>query len=90
VCNGFWAMDPSLGRTPLPFLERDGYFYGAPPDDDTAMRELDRMQAAGATFLVFGWPAFWWLDHYPRFAAHLREHAREVERGEDLIAYQLK
>jgi glycosyltransferase involved in cell wall biosynthesis len=89
VDNGSWAMDQSLGRTPLPFLEKDGYYYGAPPDDETAIRELQRMRTAGATFIVFGWPAFWWLEFYPRFAAHLRERYREAERGEDLIAFDL-
>jgi glycosyltransferase involved in cell wall biosynthesis len=45
---------------------------GGPPDDDVAIRELDRLRRAGASFIVFGWPAFWWLDHYA--GLHLRSN----------------
>lgn len=92
VENGSWGMDPSIGRTPLPFLEKDGSYYGAPPDDETAIRELERMRAAGAgaQFIVFGWPAFWWLEHYPRFAAYLRERYPLVHQDEDLQAFDLR
>ena len=89
VENGSWGMDQSVGRVPLPFLEKDGYYYGAPPDDETAIRELERMRGEGAKFIVFGWPAFWWLEVYPGFAAHLRGRYAEVARNEDLVAFDL-
>jgi len=47
-----------------PFLERDGMYWGPPPDDATAVAELRRMRDAGARYVVVVWPSFWWLDHY--------------------------
>jgi glycosyltransferase involved in cell wall biosynthesis len=86
VENGSWGMDKSVGRLPMPFLEKNGYYYGAPPDDETAIRELERMRGDGVKTIVFGWPAFWWLDVYPGFAAHLKSKYREIARNDDLIA----
>jgi hypothetical protein len=61
-----WTVGPELlGRRVLPFLERDGQYWGAPPDDATAVAELERLRRAGAAFIAFAWPSFWWLDHYP-------------------------
>ena len=37
------------GRRALPFLEVNGEYGGAPADDATAIRELERLRAAGAT-----------------------------------------
>src|SRR5262249_16198184 len=59
-------------RPVLPFLERDGQYWGAPPDDDTAIRGLERLRRCGASFLAFAWPAFWWLEYYTGFRSHLR------------------
>jgi glycosyltransferase involved in cell wall biosynthesis len=89
VENGSWGMDQSIGRVPLPFLEKDGYYFGAPADDETAVAELERMRREGAKFIIFGWPAFWWLDVYTGFAAHLRQKCLEVARTEDYLAFRL-
>ena len=89
VENGSWGMDKSIGRLPIPFLERDGYYNGAPADDEMAIRELERMRSEGATFIAFGWPAFWWMEHYPLFAKCLAERYRQVIANEDLRAFEL-
>jgi hypothetical protein len=39
---------------------------------------------------VFGWPAFWWLDHYAAFHRHLRERFRCVLRNERLVVFDLR
>jgi glycosyltransferase involved in cell wall biosynthesis len=79
------------GRTLLPFLERDGAYWGAPTDDEQALANLDRLIARGARWLVFAWPSLWWTDHYRRFHQHLNErfacrsgnaNARIFELGE--------
>src|SRR5262249_55270180 len=31
-------------RRPVPFLERDGEYWGPPPDDATALREFERLR----------------------------------------------
>ncbi len=56
----------------LPFLEKQGAYWGSPPDDTTAIVELERMRQGEARFIAFAWPAFWWLDHYGKFQEYLR------------------
>jgi SAM-dependent methyltransferase len=80
----------AAGRRALPFLERDGQYWGNPPDDGTAIRELERLRRAGARFLVFAWPAFWWLDHYTGFLRHLRAESRCVLENDHLVAFDLQ
>jgi hypothetical protein len=77
-------------RPVLPFLERDGQYWGAPPDDDTAIRELERLRRSGAGFLAFAWPAFWWLDCYAGFHRHLRRQFRCALENDRLIVFDLR
>ena len=60
------------GRRVLPFLEKNGSFWGPPGDDQSAIDELERMRQQGASAVVIVWPAFWWLDAYPGFYRHLQ------------------
>ncbi len=53
------------------FLDREGRYWGPPPDDRTAAAELERLQSAGASAIAFVWKSFWMLEHFPRFADHL-------------------
>ena len=89
VENGSWGMDKSVGRLPIPFLEKDGYYNGAPANDEMAIRELERMRQEGAKFIAFGWPAFWWMEHYPKFAEYLTVRFQAVRNDHDLIAFRL-
>jgi Glycosyl transferase family 2 len=74
------------GRLALPFLEKQGLYC---PDDSTAVAELERMKSEGASFLVLAWPAFWWLQHYPAFARHLRQNYRCRAENERLVVFDL-
>ncbi|MBA3342926.1 MAG: glycosyltransferase family 2 protein [Gemmatimonadaceae bacterium] len=87
-----WAADDTVdGRPRIPFLERDGVYWGKPLDDETAISELERLRAErGATFLVIAWPAFWWLEYYDAFAAHLRSAFPCVLANERLIVFDLE
>ncbi|HSF01507.1 MAG TPA: TylF/MycF/NovP-related O-methyltransferase, partial [Solirubrobacterales bacterium] len=78
------------GRRVLPFLERDGQYWGAPADDGSAIAELERLRRAGAELLVFAWPAFWWLEHYPAFRQHLVDHYRCSLQSERIVAFDLR
>ena len=78
------------GRRAIPFLERNGQYWGLPCDDDIAIRELERLRGSGATFFVFCWPAFWWLDYYSRFLRYLRTHFRCVLDNDRLIVFDLR
>jgi predicted O-methyltransferase YrrM len=77
-------------RFVLPFLERDGQYWGAPLDDDTAIRELERLRRSGASFLAFAWPAFWWLDYYSEFSAFLRANYPCTLENERLVVFDLR
>jgi glycosyltransferase involved in cell wall biosynthesis len=86
-----WGVRISEKLRQLPFLEKNGDYWGPPADDATAMSELTRMQKEyGAGFIAFGWPAFWWLDHYREFARHLRENFRCVLHNERLRVFDLR
>ncbi len=77
-------------RQPIPFLERDGQYWGVPSDDQTAIHELERLRRAGATFIVFGWPSFWWLDYYSGLGNYLTSEFRCVLRNSRLIVFDLR
>jgi glycosyltransferase involved in cell wall biosynthesis len=83
------GMRPTPGRRPVPFLERDGHWWGAPADDRTAIAELERLREAGARFLVFAWPGFWWLDYYRGFADYVQARFERVAATEDLLMFDL-
>lgn len=77
-------------RQVIPFLERDGQYWGLPPDDDTAIRELERLRRCGARFIVFAWPAFWWLDYYAEFHCYLRAECHCVLQNDRLVVFELR
>jgi hypothetical protein len=80
----------SSGRQAIPFLEREGKYWGPPPDDMTAIHELERLRKSGANFIVFGWPAFWWLDHYTEMHHYLQSNFRCVLKNDRLEAFDLR
>jgi hypothetical protein len=80
----------ALGSQALPFLEQDGEYWGRPEDDTTAIHELERLRRAGAAFIVFAWPAFWWLDYYSRFHQYLRARFRCLLQNELLVVFDLR
>ena len=78
------------GYRVLPFLERDGQYWGMPEDDAMAQAELTRLREAGATYLIFAWSSFWWLDHYRKFHEHLRATCELVLSNERLVVFRMK
>ena len=76
-------------RQGRPFLERGGEAWGVPADSETAIAELERMRREGASFLIFLWPAFWWLKFYDQFDQYLRAHFRCVLENELRVVFEL-
>jgi len=76
-------------RHPIPFLERNGLYWGPPEDDGTAIAEFERLRSQGAKFIAFTWPCFWWLDYYRRFHRHLRERFKTVVDSTETIVFDL-
>ncbi len=73
----------------VPFLEDNGQFWGAPQDSAEAIRELERLCAAGAEYLAVAWNAFWWLEHYRDWTRHLFEEHRSIVWNEHVAIFQL-
>lgn len=81
--------DLVAGRRRLPFVERNGQYWGRPVDDEHAIGELDRLRVLGARFLVLGWSAFWWRDYYAGWFEYLRSSFRCVLENERLDVFDL-
>ena len=85
-----WGSELVEGCRAVPFLERDGQYWGAPADAEVAIRELERLRQGGASFTVFGWPAFWWLDHYAALHSYLRSQFPCVLENDRLVVFDLR
>jgi hypothetical protein len=48
------------------------------------------MQREGAHYLVFAWPAFWWMHHYKAFIQHLRERYRCKAETDRAVVFDLE
>jgi SAM-dependent methyltransferase len=90
VDEGKWGADGVVpGHGHVPFLERDGQYWGVPPDDETAIKEMERLRQSGARYMVFAWPAFWWLDYYSGLRRYLRAQFRCIHGNESLMVFDL-
>jgi glycosyltransferase involved in cell wall biosynthesis len=87
--EGAFAIDRIGSRKVVPFLEREGVYWGAPPDDASAISELERLRAAGASYFVVACPAFWWLNYYDEFRDHLDSHFRRIDSNRQVVIYDL-
>ena len=80
----------ALGKQAIPVLECSGQYWGPPADDQTATRELTRLRQSGAKFLVFAWPAFWWLDFYSDFEQYLQSRFSCVLKNDRVVVFDLR
>ncbi|HEX2476600.1 MAG TPA: hypothetical protein VHK01_17740, partial [Lacipirellulaceae bacterium] len=85
-----WRNEFTFEAISVPFVERNGAYWGPPADDDSAIRELIRLQRQGIDYVVFGKPAFWWLDYYARFRDYLNSSAECCHNDELLLVYRLR
>ena len=90
VDDAHWPRFALAPRQVIPFIERDGEYWGPPEDDAQAIREFDRLRQGGAEFIVFASPAFWWLDYYTGFGTYLRSSFRLVGDDTRMIAFDLR
>jgi glycosyltransferase involved in cell wall biosynthesis len=86
-----WKSDTFLaGRERIRFLERDGCYWGSPPDDFTAIHEIERLRKSGVNFMVFAWSAFWWLEYYSGMRQYLRQEFRCLQESDHLVVFDLR
>jgi hypothetical protein len=79
----------TAGRA-VPFLERDGEYWGPPADDAQAVEELERLRRQGIPFVAFAWPAFWWLEHYAGLKRYLRANFPCLLENDRLVVFDLR
>jgi LmbE family N-acetylglucosaminyl deacetylase len=77
-------------RRCIPFLEKDGYYWGKPTDDEAAIREVARLRLSGANFMIFVSSTFWWLEYYPGLRQYLYSNFRCALKDERLLAFNLR
>ncbi|MDZ8085558.1 MAG: glycosyltransferase [Nostoc sp. DedQUE12b] len=78
------------GFQTIPFTEHNGQYWGQPADDETAIREFNRLHQIGASAIVFLWHTFWWLDYYVEFYDYLRQKFPCVLRNDCVIIFDLR
>src|SRR6185503_17702731 len=66
VNDDLWGNESRAlnGYRVLPFIERNGQYWGPPVNDAHALTELQRLRRDGASHIAFAWNSFWWLEHY--------------------------
>ncbi len=77
-------------RRALPFVERDGRYWGPPPSDEAAVQEFERLRRAGASFIVFVRSTFWWLEHYPALRGRLTSTFPRLLQNERVLVFDLR
>jgi SAM-dependent methyltransferase len=90
VDDAQWSNATFDGRHVVPFLEKDGQYWGHPKDGAHAIREFERLRQQKAEFIIFASPAFWWLDYYCEFARYLDCHFTCKLRNESLIVFDIR
>jgi SAM-dependent methyltransferase len=85
-------LGPALlpGHQIVPFVERDGCYHGPPAHNRHALREFERLRRSGAQYVVFAWPAFWWLDYYHALTRRLRSQFHCVLENDRLVIFDLR
>jgi hypothetical protein len=91
VDDAQWPAGEIVPGKRIPFTERDGEYWGPPADDEKAIEELNRLRRdLHAQFIVFAWPAFWWLTHYRGFHDHLMASFPRIMNNERLVIFDLR
>ena len=83
-----WVEEDIAGRHAHPFPENQGEYWGLPSDNQTAIRELDKMTHKAISLIVFTRAAFWWFDFYTQFYQHLRKSSRCILHNEEVAIFR--
>jgi hypothetical protein len=70
----------------FPQNEKGIYAGHNPGDSAAAVSHLEALRAKGARYLVFPQTAFWWLEYYKEFRAHLDSQYRVLYREDATCA----
>jgi hypothetical protein len=67
----------------FPRDEDGGYAGHYPSDSGVAISQLEALRTKGAEYIVFPATAYWWFQHYPELAHHLKTRYPTVVQIED-------
>ncbi|MGH7801489.1 MAG: hypothetical protein ACREOW_12850 [Thermodesulfobacteriota bacterium] len=90
VDEDFLGRDMFKGNRTIPLMECHGKYWGPPNDDETAIKELERLRRSGANYIVFVQTSFWWLEYYTGFHKYLRSKYRFILENERLVVFDLR
>lgn len=90
VDEGQLGNDCVSDRSIVSFLGRDGQYWGPPEDDRQAIKAVVQLRKEGASFIVFIFSTFWWLEHYKSLYCYLRSEFRCVMENNHLVAFDLR
>lgn len=90
VDDGNFGAEVFPQRHPVPFLEREGQYWGPPVNDDAAIQAVELMRERGAEFLVVIWPAFWWLDYYQGWSEYLHSRYKCIKQNNRIVLFDLR
>jgi len=90
IDEGNWRLNDKVGCTVLPFLEKDGVYWGLPESEEVAVAELHRMQRSGAGYVAVCWPALWWLESYGSLNRVLRSDHDCVYESNSVVIFRLR
>jgi glycosyltransferase involved in cell wall biosynthesis len=90
VDEGQLGLDGSFGDRPVvPFLFRNGQYWGAARDSRDAIDNLEELRSGGVRWLVIAWPSLWWLDQYGGFDRHIRKSYRLAFSSPHAVVFDL-
>ena len=69
----------------IPFVERDGTYWGPPGSAGEAIEEIQKQHQRGASWLIIAWPMLWMLEKYPSVSAFL--HNNFESRHDSAVAH---
>lgn len=86
--------DDCMGAAPdrkiTPCVERKGRYWASPADDAGAVKEVRRLVAAGAEYIVFVWTSFWSLEYFHSLNSILGRKFSCAYQNERAILFDLR
>lgn len=73
----------------IPFMEKDGEYWGGPLNDEEAIYEIERQRHTGVSYIVFTSPTFWWLEYYTGMNDYLVQNFELVFSNEYIRVFYL-
>ncbi len=89
VDSNTWGAGEIFGERAVPVMEHEGQPWGDPADTKAFFGEIERQRQLDVKFLVFAWPAFWWLDYYEGLTEALETNATCLAQDDLLAVYEL-